>query len=442
MSFSDILNRFAEKKALQGDSDFAFRLISASEKEEEKEEKEAEMIKRGKDRKKVASKEVWIEAYEELLMRLIPKFMERGLGEDEAEFAAEQNLEKHSHLVDARAGDLEGMAIDRAMMMHGDTYASTLSNMIKKYAGKDRKKVAFSDESWLDSWLEARENLYMVLIPKFMESGLGKDEAGIAAEQYLEEHPNLVNEKAAILEERDSDRAVMMGGDAYASTLSNMIKKYAGESEKGSYEDAIKNLPGFTGMFGNGFCFMNKAQAQKALAIGEQAANFLDWAVEKHDDGFMAISRGRDKKSSTLDSMIKKYAGEDKEDKKKTSQELEIERYNRERDKWDRMKKRWDKFKSENPLHKKSSTLVSMIKKYAKEDWEITGEEFYGGETPDLDFEDDNQFYDAMGRGFEDAKYTPESQSNPYSGNEELSAAYEAGVRHALEMLQQRGTKL
>jgi hypothetical protein len=361
MSFSDILSKLAEKKALQGDSDFAFRLISASEKEEEKEEKEAEMIKRGKDRKKVANKEVWIEAYEELLMRLIPKFMERGLGEDEAEFAAEQYLEKHSHLVDDRAGDLEGMAIDRAMMMHGDTYASTLSNMIKKYAGKDRKKVAFSDESWLDSWLEARENLYMVLIPKFMERGLGKDEAGIAAEQYLEEHPNLVNEKAAILEERDSDRAVMMGGDAYASTLSNMIKK---------------------------------------------------------------------------------YAGEDKEDKKKTSQELEIERYNRERDKWDRMKKRWDKFKSENPHHKKSSTLVSMIKKYAKEDWEITGEEFYGGETPDLDFEDDNQFYDAMGRGFEDAKYDPESQSNPYSGNEELAAAYEAGVRHALEMLQQRGTKL
>ncbi len=268
MSFSDILNRLAEKKALQGDSDFAFRLISASEKEEEKDEKEAEMIKRGKDRKKVASKEVWIEAYEELVDEFIPKFMERGLGEDEAEQAAEKYLEKNYHLIDARAADKAGNAIDLAMDSYDDIYASTLSNMIKK------------------------------------------------------------------------------------------------------------------------------------------------------------------------------YAGEDKEDKKKTSQELEIERYNRERDKFDRMKKRWDKFKSENPHHKKSSTLVSMIKKYAKEDWEVTGEEFYGGETPDLDFEDDNQFYDAMGRGFEDAKYTPESQSNPYSGNEELSAAYEAGVRHALEMLQQRGTKL
>jgi hypothetical protein len=352
MSFSDILSKLAEKKALQGDSDFAFRLISASEKEEEKEEKEAEMIKRGKDRKKVASKEVWIEAYEELLMRLIPKFMERGLGKDEAEFAAEKYLEKHSHLVDDRAGDLEGMAIDRAMMAYDDTYASTLSNMIKKYAG---------------------------------------------------------------------------------------------ESEKGSYEDAIKNLPGFTGMFGNGFCFMNKAQAQKALAIGEQAANFLDWAVEKHDDGFMAISRGRDKKSSTLDSMIKKYAGEDKEDKKKTSQELEIERYNRERDKWDRMKKRWDKFKSENPLHKKSSTLVSMIKKYAKEDWEITGEEFYGGETPDLDFEGDDQFYEAMGEGYESGMRDPSYKKNPYNPvdhDDDVVRAWEEGFNSALEMSMQRGTKL
>ena len=219
MSFSDILNKLAEKKALQGDSDFAYRLISASEKEEEKEEKEAEMIKRGKDHKKLASKELWIAAYEELVEELIPKFMERGLGENEAEMAAEQYLEKNYRLVDDRAADKEGDAIDWAM-----------------------------------------------------------------------DH---------------------MRDNAYASSLSDMIKKYAGENKKGSYEDAIKDLPGFTGMFGTGFCFMNKEQAQKALAIGEQAANFLDWAVERHDDGYMAIYRGRDKKSSSLDTMIKKYAGED-----------------------------------------------------------------------------------------------------------------------------------
>jgi hypothetical protein len=138
MSFADILNKLAEKKALQGDSDFAYRLISASEKEEEK---EAEMIKRG----------------------------------------------------------------------------------------KDRKKLAFSDESWLNSWLKARKDLFMELIPKFMEEGLGKYEAEMAAEQYLEKHPHLVDEKAAILDEGRWDQGIMMADDIYASSLSKMIKKYAGD---------------------------------------------------------------------------------------------------------------------------------------------------------------------------------------------------------------------
>jgi len=273
MSFSDILNKLAEKKALQGDSDFAYRLISASEKEEEKEEIKAEMIKRGKDHKKVASEEFWNEAREDLLRMLIPKFTEHGwFGEKEAKKAAEQYLENNSHLIDERAV----RAIDRAMMMHGD---------------------------------------------------------------------------------------------AYASSLSKMIKKYAGENKKGSYEDAIKDLPGFTGMFGTGFCFMNKEQAQKALAIGEQAANFLDWAVERHDDGYMAIYRGRDKKSSALDRMIKKYAEED------------------------------------------------------------------GDLYP-------SKFDKAVGLGFDAANENPEKQLNPYSDDEKLAEAFEDGVRYALEMLQQKGTKL
>jgi predicted CopG family antitoxin len=230
MSFADILNKLAEKKALQGDSDFAYRLISASEKEEEKEEKEAEMIKRGKDRKKLASKELWIAAYEELVEELIPKFMERGLGENEAEMAAEQYLEKNYRLVDDRAADKEGDAIDWAMdHMRDNAYASSLSDMIKKYAGKDRKKLAFSDESWLDSWLKAREDLFMMLIPKFIERGMEKYEAEMAAEQYLEKHPHLVDEKAAILDEGRLDQGIMMAGEIYASSLSKMIKKYAGE---------------------------------------------------------------------------------------------------------------------------------------------------------------------------------------------------------------------
>ena len=94
------------------------------------------------------------------------------------------------------------------------------------------------------------------------------------------------------------------------TALDDMIEKYAGKSEKGSYKDAIKELPGFSGMFGNGFCFNTKEQASKALAIAEQAVNFLNWKVERHDDGFMVISRGKDKEASVLKSMLNKYAND------------------------------------------------------------------------------------------------------------------------------------
>jgi hypothetical protein len=246
---------------------------------------------------------------------LIPKFMERGLGEDEAEQAAEQYLEKHSHLVHERAGDLEGRAIDRAMMMHGDIYASSLSKMIKKYAGKDRKKLAFSDESWLDSWLKAREDLFMMLIPKFIERGMEKYEAEMAAEQYLEKHPHLIDEKAAILDEGRLDQGIMMADDIYASSLSKMIKKYAGEN---------------------------------------------------------------------------------KDEKKETSQEFEEKRRNKNKMMWERRKQRWDKYKAENPNYKKSSTLNTMIKKYAKEYWEITSEEFSEPMMPEqsIPFDGPDEFYE------------------------------------------------
>jgi len=94
------------------------------------------------------------------------------------------------------------------------------------------------------------------------------------------------------------------------TALDDMIEKYAGKSEEGSYKDAIKEVPGFSGMFGNGFCFNTKEQASKALAIAEQAVNFLNWKVERHDDGFMVISRGKDKEASVLKSMLNKYAND------------------------------------------------------------------------------------------------------------------------------------
>jgi predicted metal-dependent phosphoesterase TrpH len=292
MSFSDIVSKLAEQKALEGDSDFAFRLISASDKmTEEKEEKEAEMIKRGKDREKLASKELWIEAYQELVVELAEKFMQKGLEESEAENAAEKYLENNYRLVDERAADKEAHAIDFARDSYNDLYASTLSNMIKKYAGggKDKKKVANKD-----SWSYAYEELLIGLIEEFMQKGLEVDAAEKAAEKYLEQNWNLIDERVA-----------------------------------------------------------------------DNAGMAIDDAMDMHDDAY----------ASTLSNMIKKYAGGGKDEKGKTSQELEVERHKKNEDKLKNRKDRWDKFKSEN--YKKSSVLDSMIKKYAKEDWEVTGEEFY-----------------------------------------------------------------
>ena len=211
----------------------------------------------------------------------------------------------------------------------------------------------------------------------------------MAAEEYLDKKSHLVDERAGDNQGMAIDRAMDMYG--YASTLSKMIKKYAGKSKEGSYEDAIMNLPGFTGTFGNGFCFMTKEQAQKALAIGERAANFLDWAVERHDDGFMAISRGRDKKASALDLMIKKYAGQDS-------------------------------------FH---------------QDADLPGEIF--GEEEPFDPLTEDDYFEAMGNGFEAGMRDPEVKKNPYNPvdhDDQLVVAWNAGYDSALRELSSRGTKL
>jgi hypothetical protein len=104
-------------------------------------------------------------------------------------------------------------------------------------------------------------------------------------------------------------------GDALG-TGKQMVKskeKKASANDKGSYKDAIKKIDGFTGMFGDAFCFNTKSQAQEAISIAESAANFLNWKIERHDDGFMLIPRGFDKKSTiNAGDLLRKYSqGED-----------------------------------------------------------------------------------------------------------------------------------
>jgi hypothetical protein len=81
------------------------------------------------------------------------------------------------------------------------------------------------------------------------------------------------------------------------------------KSSKGSYKSAIKEMNGFIGMDGDDFCFEEKSQAREALKVAEQAANFVNWKVEKGDDCFKLCSHGLDKESSTLSMMKRKYAG-------------------------------------------------------------------------------------------------------------------------------------
>jgi hypothetical protein len=81
--------------------------------------------------------------------------------------------------------------------------------------------------------------------------------------------------------------------------------------------------------------------------------------------------------------------------------------------------------------------LKDLIKKYAKEDWEITSEEFYeppaNTDVDPLKFDD---VFDAMGRGFEDGMRQPDDKKNPYNPEEhddDLFRAYENGFESALD---------
>ena len=93
--------------------------------------------------------------------------------------------------------------------------------------------------------------------------------------------------------------------DKKESVTEDQLRK---ESSKGSYKNKIKSMEGFMKMDGDSFCFQGRSQASKALAVAEQAANFINWNIEKGDGCFKLVSKGFDKKSAALTDMIKKYA--------------------------------------------------------------------------------------------------------------------------------------
>jgi len=280
-----------------------------------------------------------------------------------------------------------------------------------------------------------------------------------------------------------------------ASTLELMIHKYAGKEGKGSYKDKIKSMDGFMKMDGKAFCFQNNAQAKKALAVAEQAANFLNWQVMKGDGCFKLMEVGMDKKANVLEQMIYKYAGEESSGLKKIlnldEKFLNLDTYGNEfgplpestdeavkpgaftfvtespREKelagaynkgfTDGLYGKWrgeayehdpellDAYsegnikgeENEKNYYGKTSNLQTMIKKYAKEDWEISSEEAYepfaNTDVDPLKFDD---VFDAMGRGFEDGMRHPDDKKNPYNPvehDDSLVKAYNDGFESALD---------
>ena len=139
----------------------------------------------------------------------------------------------------------------------------------------------------------------------------------LAEKKALEGDVNMAYSLMSEVEKKDDHESIaemLKNGkekDAYSSTLNSMINKYASEGGKGSYKNKIKSMDGFMKMDGKAFCFTNNAQAKKALAVVEQAANFLNWQVMKGDGCFKLMEVGMDKNSSALKNLIKKYAGFD-----------------------------------------------------------------------------------------------------------------------------------
>lgn len=259
-------------------------------------------------------------------------------------------------------------------------------------------------------------------------------------------------------DEKDESLAEMIkrGKDTKkTSALELMIKKYANKGGKGSYKDKIKSMDGFMKMDGKAFCFTNNAQAKKALAVAEQAANFLNWQVMKGDGCFKLMEVGMDKKANVLEQMIHKYAGDLDEigmSKQNEPDDQELFDFLKKNpgyfDDLLKPKKEYDepddqelfeKLKINPDLLKnpRFSSLKDLIKKYAKEDWEITSEEFYeppaNTDVDPLKFDD---VFDAMGRGFEDGMRQPDDKKNPYNPEEhddDLFRAYENGFESALD---------
>jgi hypothetical protein len=288
-------------------------------------------------------------------------------------------------------------------------------------------------------------------------------------------------------DEKDESLAEMIkrGKDTKkTSALELMIKKYASKGGKGSYKDKIKSMDGFMKMDGKAFCFTNNAQAKKALAVAEQAANFLNWQVMKGDGCFKLMEVGMDKKANVLEQMIHKYAGDLDEigmskQNEPDDQELfdflkknpgyfdDLLKPKKEYDEPDdqelfdflkknpgyfddllKPKKEYDEPDDQELFEKlrinpdllknpRFSSLKDLIKKYAKEDWEITSEEFYeppaNTDVDPLKFDD---VFDAMGRGFEDGMRHPDDKKNPYNPvehDDDLFNAYENGFESALD---------
>ena len=231
-------------------------------------------------------------------------------------------------------------------------------------------------------------------------------------------------------EEETKAEMIKRGKDKKASTLEQMIHKYAGKEGKGSFKDKIKEMDGFLRMDGKAFCFQNNAQAKKALGVAEQAANFLNWQVMKGDGCFKLMEMGRDKKAITLEKMIHKYAFDLYERGMSEQNEPDDEKI------FEKLRK--------NPNLFKESSLKDLIKKYAKEDWEISSEEAYepfvNTDVDPLQFDD---IYDAMGKGFEDGKRDPETNKNPYDPvkhDDSLVKAYNDGFETAASDFMGRGS--
>jgi hypothetical protein len=220
MSFDHILNKLAEKKAAEGNTEFAYRLIVAAEKHEKEcafcGETKAKMMKR-------KSKNVC----EDCATMKTCALKECGAKMMKGEMY--KKGEKHYCCADCAKKD-------------SLVKKSALDEMLSKYAGiEDLKK-----------WQETH--------------GKGKNS----------------NEK---------------------------------KTSKDSFKAKIKEMDGFCGMEGGGFGFDTMAQAKKALAVAEQASNFLNWKISKETDCFVLNSHGMDKKSFVdAGSLLKKYAQDYKGD--------------------------------------------------------------------------------------------------------------------------------